>query len=230
MINFEIERSLFNKNIIMIGVDEVGRGSWAGPLVATACWFDFKRYKCLHLGINDSKKLKPKERKEIVLSLQNFVKYCSSVSTVKEIDYYGLSYANSIAIIRAIFSVVHHFSNQSIYKNKKIQICIDGNLKLNFLKVNNFLESSEFKFKLLSINTLIKGDSLSKTIALASIISKEVRDTIMRNYSLFYPSYSFEQNKGYGTVKHKSAICHNGILDLHRKSFKPISTICSKNK
>ena len=97
-------------------------------------------------------------------------------------------------------------------------------------KVNNFLESSEFKFKLLSIDTLIKGDSLSKTIALASIISKEVRDTIMRNYSLIYPSYSFEQNKGYGTVKHKSAICHNGILDLHRKSFKPISTICSKNK
>ena len=64
-----------NPNHIEVGIDEAGRGSWAGPLVATACWFDFDRYKSLHLEINDSKKLKSKKRREIILSLKSFVKF-----------------------------------------------------------------------------------------------------------------------------------------------------------
>ena len=67
MICFDIERELYNKDIIMIGVDESGRGSWAGPLVSTACWFDFTKYKSLHPEINDSKKLKSSKRIEIIL-------------------------------------------------------------------------------------------------------------------------------------------------------------------
>ena len=73
MISFDIERNLHKRNILMIGVDEAGRGSWAGPLVSTACWFDFTKYKSLHSEINDSKKLKPSKRREIILSLDNFV-------------------------------------------------------------------------------------------------------------------------------------------------------------
>ena len=80
MISFDIESDLYNKNSILIGVDEAGRGSWAGPLVSTACWFDFTKYKSLHSEINDSKKLKSSKRKEIILSLDNFVKYCSSIA------------------------------------------------------------------------------------------------------------------------------------------------------
>ena len=83
MISFDIERDLYNKNIIMIGVDEAGRGSWAGPLVATACWIDFCKYKSLHTEINDSKILKSFKRREIILSLNNFAKYCSSIASVK---------------------------------------------------------------------------------------------------------------------------------------------------
>ena len=75
---------------------------------------------------------------------------------------------------------------------------------------------------------LIKGDSKSKTIALASIIAKETRDAIMRNYSFMYPSYHLEKNFGYGTYIHKNAILKYGISRLHRKSFKPIATICSQ--
>ena len=71
---------------------------------------------------------------------------------------------------------------------------------------------------------------MCKTIALASIISKEIRDTIMRQLSKKYPSYSFESHFGYGTSNHKNAILKNGVLDLHRKSFKPIATIYSKKK
>ena len=118
MINFDLEKDLFKKNIIMIGVDEAGRGSWAGPLVATACWFDFNKYKLLHPGINDSKKITSKKRKEIILSLKNFVKYSSSVSSVREIDKHGLSYANTIAIKRSIFSLITTINNQRAYENK----------------------------------------------------------------------------------------------------------------
>ena len=83
MISFDIERDLHKKNILMIGVDEAGRGSWAGPLVSTACWFDFTKYKSLHSEINDSKKLKSSKRREIILSLDSFVKYSSSIASVE---------------------------------------------------------------------------------------------------------------------------------------------------
>ena len=86
------------------------------------------------------------------------------------------------------------------------------------------------KLRLFSNNIIpiVKGDSKSKTIALASIIAKETRDNIMRQYSLKYPNYAFDKNFGYGTIKHKKAILKYGILELHRKSFKPMSTIYSQ--
>ena len=119
MISFDIERDLYNKDIIMIGVDEAGRGSWAGPLVSTACWFEFTKYKSLHLEINDSKKLKSSKRREIILSLENFVKYSSSVASVNEIDKYGLSYANAIAMKRSIFSLMQELDKNTKMYSKK---------------------------------------------------------------------------------------------------------------
>ena len=150
MISFDIERDLYKKDIIMVGVDEAGRGSCAGPLVSTACCFDFTKYKSLHSEINDIKNL------------------------------------------------------------------------------DNFLQFKKLHLYNYSIEALVKGDSLSKTIALASIISKETRDNIMRQLSKKHPSYFFDSHFGYGTNNHKNAILKNGILDLHRKSFKPIATIYSK--
>ena len=229
MISFDIERDLYKKDIIMIGVDEAGRGSWAGPLVSTACWFDFTKYKSLHLEINDSKQLKSSKRREIILSLENFVKYSSSIASVKEIDKYGLSYANAIAMKRSIFSLTHELKkNSQIYKNKNFCIYIDGKYKPDFENLDNFLKFKKLHLYNYSIEALVKGDSLSKTIALASIISKETRDNIMRQLSKKHPSYFFDSHFGYGTNNHKSAILKNGILDLHRKSFKPIATIYSK--
>ncbi len=75
MADFDLERKLSSNNIIMVGVDEAGRGSWAGPLVATASWLDFTQHKALHRDINDSKKLTTNKRKEIILSLNNSIKY-----------------------------------------------------------------------------------------------------------------------------------------------------------
>ena len=229
MISFDIERDLYNKNIIMIGVDEAGRGSWAGPIVSTACWFDFTKYKSLHSEINDSKKLKSSKRKEIILSLDNFVKYSSSIASVMEIDKYGLSYANAIAMKRSIFSLTQELRKHSqLCRNKDFCIYVDGKFKPDFKNLDNFLQLNKLHLDKYTIETLVKGDSLSKTIALASIISKETRNTLMRQWSKKYPSYLFDSNFGYGTKNHKNAILKNGILELHRKSFKPIATICSK--
>ena len=229
MISFDIERDLHKKNILMIGVDEAGRGSWAGPLVSTACWFDFTKYKSLHSEINDSKKLKSSKRREIILSLDNFVKFSSSIASVEEIDKYGLSYANAIAMKRSIFSLIQELRNTQTHKNKDFCIYLDGKFKPNFENLDNFLQLKKLDLQCNSVQTLVKGDSVCKTIALASIISKETRDTIMRQLSKRYPSYLFDCHFGYGTNYHKNAILKNGVLDLHRKSFKPIATIYSKN-
>ncbi len=228
MISFDIESDLHKRNITMIGVDEAGRGSWAGPLISTACWFDFTKYKYLHSEINDSKKLKSSKRKEIILSLDNFVKYSSSIASVKEIDKYGLSFANAIAMKRSIFSLTQELKKSQTTKKKDFCIYVDGKFKPDFENLDNFLQFKKLNLNSYSVEALVKGDSLCKTIALASIISKETRDTIMRQLSKKHPSYLFDSHFGYGTINHINAILKNGILDLHRKSFKPIATIYSK--
>ena len=99
---------------------------------------------------------------------------------------------------------------------------------MNFKNLDNFLQLKKLDLRYNLVQTLVKGDSVSKTIALASIISKETRDTIMRQLSKRHPSYSFDSHFGYGTSNHLNAILKNGVLDFHRKSFKPIATIYSK--
>ena len=227
MVNFEIETKSFHDNIIMIGLDEAGRGSWAGPIVATACWIQFENHKLLHSDINDSKILTSKKRREIILSLNNLVKYSASISNEKEIDFYGLTFANTMAMKRSIFCLLKNLSKTIDLENYEIHLYVDGKYKPNF---SDFDISLKNKLKLngISVIPLVRGDSKSKTISLASIIAKETRDSIMKNFALKFPFYYFEKNFGYGTLKHREAILKYGITSLHRKSFKPISTICSK--
>ena len=227
MADFDIESKSFHKNIIMIGLDEAGRGSWAGPIVATACWIQAEKHKLLHSDINDSKKLTSKKRKEIILSLNNLVKYSASISNQKEIDFYGLTFANTMAMKRSIFCLLKNLSKTIDIENYEIHLYVDGKYKPNFSDFDISLKN-KLKLKGISVIPLVRGDSKSKTISLASIIAKETRDSIMKNYALQFPFYCFEQNFGYGTLKHREAILKYGITTLHRKSFKPISTICSK--
>ena len=229
MVNFDFERLCYNNNINMIGVDEVGRGSWAGPLVAAACWIDFSNYKSLHPDINDSKKLKSKKRKEIINSLNKSIKYSTGISTEKEIDLYGLTFANSLAMKRSIFCLIKSFKNLTKDQLDQFHFYIDGKYKPDFSKIEiTSVEQNKIGLLCNHLVPLIKGDSKSKTIALASIIAKETRDSIMRNYSSMYPSYHLEKNFGYGTYMHRNAILKHGISKLHRISFKPIATICSQ--
>jgi ribonuclease HII len=111
---------------------------------------------------------------------------------------------------------------QSFSQNNTTEI-----LKQSFSDFDISLKN-KLKLKGISVIPLVRGDSKSKTISLASIIAKETRDSIMKNFALKFPLYYFEKNFGYGTLKHREAILKYGITSLHRKSFKPISTICSK--
>ena len=228
MSDFNLERQNFNNNSIMIGVDEVGRGSWAGPIVAASSWINFQNYKLLPKDINDSKKISSKTRKKIILSLNNSVKYSSAISTPEEIDRYGLTVANTIAMKRSLYCLFQSFNENTIKKKLNFKVYVDGNYMPDFSSVDITLKKNKIiKLDTHDLYSLVKGDEKSKTIALASIIAKETRDSIMRNYSLKYSQYKFDKHFGYGTAKHREAILEFGITPIHRKSFKPISTIYS---
>ena len=228
MSDFNLERENFNNNSIMIGVDEVGRGSWAGPIVAASSWINFQNYKLLPKDINDSKKISSKTRKKIILSLNNSVKYSSAISTPEEIDRYGLTVANTIAMKRSLYCLFQSFNENTIKKKLNFKVYVDGNYMPDFSSIDITLKKNKMiKLDTHDLYSLVKGDEKSKTIALASIIAKETRDSIMRNYSLKYSQYKFDKHFGYGTAKHREAILEFGITPIHRKSFKPISTIYS---
>ena len=201
MVNFEIETKSFHDNIIMIGLDEAGRGSWAGPIVATACWIQFQNHKLLHSDINDSKKLTSKKRKEIILSLDNLVKYSASISNEKEIDFYGLTFANTMAMKRSTFCLIKNLSKVINLENHEIHLYVDGKYKPNFSEFDISLKN-KLKLNGISVIPLVRGDSKSKTISLASIIAKETRDSIMKNYALQFPFYCFERNFGSVSYTH----------------------------
>ena len=228
MPSFYLESLSFKKNMIMIGVDEAGRGSWAGPLVAASCWIDFRQHDKLSSDINDSKKLSHIKRKQIFRSISNLAKYSTGIATAREVDLLGLTFANTIAMKRSIFSLITIINSSSTKTFDKCTIYVDGKYKPDLNSVDDDLGNNKLNLKFSSVIPLVKGDTISMTVALASIIAKETRDSIMRRYSLIYPNYSFDSHYGYGTAKHREEISKYGILPLHRKSFKPISTIFSK--
>ena len=143
MSDFNLERENFNNNSIMIGVDEVGRGSWAGPIVAASCWINFQNYKLLPENINDSKKINSKTRKKIILSLNNSVKYSSAISTPEEIDRYGLTVANTIAMKRSLYCLFQSFNENTIKKKLNFKVYVDGNYMPDFSSIDITLKKNK---------------------------------------------------------------------------------------
>lgn len=192
--NFRIEKELYKKGVKLIcGVDEVGRGSWAGPLVV--CAVILRTDKRIH-KIKDSKALDIKTREKLYpVILKNLIDCSIGEVTHKEIDKHGLSRATKIAGERCI-------------KNLKLIpeiVLLDGNW--------NYL-SREIKVK-----TIVKGDSKSVSIASASIVAKVIRDRLLDIHHTKYPQYNFSKNKGYGTKEHREAIKKHGLSKIHRKSY-----------
>ena len=179
------------------GVDEVGRGPLAGPVVAAAVIIDINN---IPNGINDSKRLSKKKREEISNEIIKYSIYSIAEASVEEIDQINILQASLLAMKRAIEGL----------SRKPKTILVDGKFKP---RTN------------LPTHTIIKGDNQSLAIAASSIIAKVYRDNLMTDLSKKYPEYLWEKNAGYGTKEHLLAIKKCGITSIHRKSFKPIHNI-----
>lgn len=182
---------------LVCGLDEVGRGPWAGPIVACALMFP----RALKLEkLADSKHLTEERREEFFEYLDKNAAYGIGMAEVEEIDKLGLIKANNTAFNRAIEQLAQKGHVPKF-------ILVDGRDRLNL----------PHPWK-----TFIKGDEKIKIIACASIMAKVIRDRIMDDLGKKYPEYGFGSHKGYGTQEHQQALKKYGACEIHRKSFAPI--------
>ena len=181
----------------IIGADEVGRGSFAGPICAAAVKINYSHLALL-TNVKDSKKLSAKKREEIFSMVEkNNIEYSFNESSNTFIDQFGIKNANEKVLSDSISDI--YTGNEIVY--------------VDHFKINDFKSIS-----------VVRGEDNCRAIALASIIAKVLRDNLMIKFSEKYPEYSFEKNKGYGTKDHREAISKYGLSNIHRKSFslKPI--------
>lgn len=191
---YKFDKAFLEKGFIA-GVDEVGRGPLAGPIVACAVILDLNDLDDIILNINDSKLLSRQKREELdKIIRKKAISFCIAEINNKIIDEKGIGYANNKIFIDACNGL----------SKKPDLVLSDGYLIKNF-NIDN--------------KHIIKGDRKSASIACASILAKVYRDNIMRNYHKKYPNYDFENNVGYGTKNHLDGIKNHGITPIHRKSF-----------
>lgn len=178
----------------LIGIDEVGRGPLAGPVVAAAVMLP---HNARILGLKDSKKVSEKKRE----SLYDEIKKQALAIGIGIVEAPRI---DEINILQATFEAMRKALNQiSISKDDKL--LIDGNQSIPKIEHKQY--------------TIIGGDNKSACIAAASVIAKVTRDHMMIEYAKEYPKYDWEHNKGYGTKKHYEGIKENGMTPLHRRSF-----------
>lgn len=190
---WEIENGYFADGIQLIcGVDEAGRGPLAGPVCAAAVILP---PNCEIPGLNDSKKLTDKRRRELVpIIKEKAVSYGIAFATEAEID--------AINILQATFLAMERAINQLSVKPELA--LIDGNREKDFG---------------IPVRTVVHGDSLSASIAAASVLAKVTRDDLMLEMAEKYPEYGFEVHKGYGTKAHYAALEAVGPCPIHRMTF-----------
>ena len=190
---WEIENRHFEKGIVTIcGVDEAGRGPLAGPVCAAAVILPVN----LEIpGLTDSKKLSDKRRRELFpVIMEKAVAYGIGFASHEEIDEINILQATYLAMERAMAQL----------SVKPDLALIDGN------------RSKDFG---IPVETVVKGDSLSASIAAASVLAKVSRDDVMLEMAREYPGYGFEIHKGYGTKAHYEALRNLGASPIHRKTF-----------
>jgi ribonuclease HII len=197
-----LERSLKQKGYQSVGgLDEVGRGPLAGPVVAACVVLD---EKCDYTDFVDSKIIDAKNRSRLYLELQNNgAKIGVGIVSETDIDRYNILQASLLAMKKAIAAL-------PIQPNF---LLVDGNQPIPTT---------------IPQQTLVKGESKSASIAAASIVAKVVRDELMDQYHLQYPEYNFKQNKGYATLEHRLAINIHGPCIIHRQTFKCVKEFITK--
>ena len=187
-----------NKNKLTAGVDEVGRGSWIGPVFSAAVILKKNINKNL---LKDSKKIPAKERKQLANYIKKNSIYSVGKASIKEIDKLNILQATLLSMKRAINNLKH----------KPNIILIDG---------THVPKNMSYHCK-----TIIRGDEKIPAISAASIIAKVARDRYITRLAKNYTSYGWHTNFGYGTKKHLKAINKFGVTIHHRKSFKPMHNI-----
>lgn len=183
---------------LIAGVDEVGRGPLAGPVVAAAVILP---KACKIPGLNDSKKIPKSKHKEIYEAvLQNAIAIGIGVKDNQVIDQVNIYEATKLAMMEAIGQL----------DPQPQHLLIDA-MKLDLP---------------ISQTSIIKGDANSLSIAAASIVAKVTRDQMMEEFDRKYPGYDFAQNAGYGTAKHLAGLDKLGVTPIHRRSFEPVKSMC----
>lgn len=193
----KLRQHLSNPNAIIAGVDEAGRGPWAGPVVAAAAILnpaDFPE------GLNDSKKLSKKKRDALYPVIMEKAQIGIGIASVEEIDQTNILAASLLAMVRAVENLPQQVDG----------ILVDGNRE----------PPTDLPKK-----CLIKGDGRSLSIAAASIIAKNFRDKIMSDLAKIHPEYGWDKNAGYGVPKHIDALRLVGVTPYHRKSFAPVKRL-----
>ena len=189
---------------VIAGVDEAGRGPWAGPVVAGAAILDRHNLSsALRTGLDDSKKLKPDAREDLFAELWATARIGVGEASVDEIDIMNILQATMLAMARAVAALGDPTPSYAL---------IDGNSEPALA---------------CSLECVVKGDGHSLSIAAASIVAKVTRDRIMRKLDARHPGYGWASNAGYGTREHQDALARLGITSFHRKSFAPIRKILS---
>ncbi len=199
---YQFEQELWRKGYrYIVGVDEVGRGPLAGPVVAGAVILNPNNPID---GLNDSKQLSSKQRQRLLSEIkEKALAYAVSFVSEQVIDEINIYQASKSAMLQAI-------------KGLRIQP--------EFVLSDAMpLKESELPFQ-----AIIKGDTLSASIAAASILAKETRDAFMLEKSIQFPGYDFEHNMGYPTKKHLDAIQQIGVCEIHRRSYKPVKDALQK--
>ncbi|WP_343560227.1 ribonuclease HII [Kiloniella sp. b19] len=198
---------------LVIGLDEAGRGPWAGPVVAGAAWLNPQDCpQDLLTQLNDSKKLSAKRRESLFERMEELsseekspLLWSTGSASVEEIDEINILQASFLSMRRAKDALLEQLGLR--FPNHKVLALVDGNKDPNLS---------------LPVRTLVKGDGRSLSIAAASICAKVLRDREMSHLAELYPGYAFEKNQGYGTKDHQNGLAKLGVCPAHRLTFRPV--------
>ena len=179
------------------GIDEVGRGPWAGPVVAAAVMLDFARVPD---GLDDSKRLPAVRRRELDIAIRACAHVSIAMASVEEVDRLNVLGASMLAMERAFAGLPHPPGHALVDGNRLPRLPCPG-------------------------TAIVGGDGLCASIAAASIVAKVARDSLMAELAGQHPGYGWERNAGYGTREHQDGLARLGVTMHHRRSFRPIAAL-----
>ena len=179
------------------GIDEVGRGPWAGPVVAAAVMLDFARVPD---GLDDSKRLPAVRRRELDIEIRACAHVSIAMASVEEVDRLNVLGASMLAMERALAGLPHPPGHALVDGNRLPRLPCPG-------------------------TAIVGGDGLCASIAAASIVAKVARDALMAELAGQHPGYGWERNAGYGTREHQDGLARLGVTSHHRRSFRPIAAL-----